>query len=628
MQRALGRLAVGGAVEVLGRGHALGDGAHHARVRAPGDLRRDRAGVDRRPRVSNSAPSSVRSSRQCAIASSSSAPLRRAGPLGVGEPRERGLVGRDHAGAPAALDRHVADRHAALHRERLDRRAGVLDDVAGHAADAELAERAEDQVLGGDAEAELALVADPHRARLVLDHALRREHVLDLARADAEGERAEGAVRGGVRVAADDRHARLGDAELGADHVHDALAVGAERVDGDAELRAVALERLDLHARELVLDPRRDRRAVGRRVVVGGRERAVGAAHRAAGQAQAVERLRARDLVHEVQVDVEQARAATSWASQILSNSVCGIVIGLLVVLLSCAAGRRRRPPGRRASSAAGFSKWCGRSASKVTQSPSRELVALPVADEHDRAAARRARSRGCRARASAGRRRRRWRRPGASVWRESSARCPGWAAVSTSKRCPRRALPPRWRWPARTIVTAPPSSRRSSCERRSSRPAAIRAATVSVGLVSPRSTCESIGALTPLRSARSRSERPDRLAQRLHARADRRPGRAVGVALLERRAPRRCHTRVRYHRQAYRRATAPPARPPGSARRSLGQPDRLVGARARDGDRQRAHVGARGRLDDVGRDALPGAGDAVRPRARPRPRRARPGPR
>ena len=36
-----------------------------------------------------------------------------------------------------------------------------------------------------------------------------------------------------------------------------------------------------------------------------------------------------------------------------------------------------------------------------------------------------------------------------------------------------------------------------------------MRAATVIVGLVSPRSTCESIGALTPLRTARSRNERP-----------------------------------------------------------------------------------------------------------------------
>src|SRR3954447_21986720 len=36
-----------------------------------------------------------------------------------------------------------------------------------------------------------------------------------------------------------------------------------------------------------------------------------------------------------------------------------------------------------------------------------------------------------------------------------------------------------------------------------------MRAATARVGLVSPLSTWESIGALTPLRSARSRSDRP-----------------------------------------------------------------------------------------------------------------------
>jgi hypothetical protein len=35
-----------------------------------------------------------------------------------------------------------------------------------------------------------------------------------------------------------------------------------------------------------------------------------------------------------------------------------------------------------------------------------------------------------------------------------------------------------------------------------------MRPATASVGLVSPRSTCESIGALTPERSARSRSDK------------------------------------------------------------------------------------------------------------------------
>ena len=185
--------------------------------------------------------------------------------------------------------------------------AGVLDDVAGGAVGAHLADRAEDQVLGGDAEAELARVVDPHRLRLGLGERLGGEHVLDLARADPERERAERAVGGGVRVAADDRHAGLGDAELRPDHVDDALAVGADRVERDAELLAVALERLDLDARELVADARGDRRAVGRHVVVGGGERAVGAADLAAGEPQALEGLRAGDLVDEVQVDVDQA---------------------------------------------------------------------------------------------------------------------------------------------------------------------------------------------------------------------------------------------------------------------------------------------------------------------------------
>ena len=140
------------------------------------------------------------------------------------------------------------------------------------------------------------------------DEALGREDVLDLGGADAERQRAERAVRRGVAVAADDRHARLGEPELGPDDVDDALQRRAEAVERDAELGAVALERLDLDAAELVLDELGDRRAVGGAVVVGGRDRAIGPADRAAGQAQAVEGLRARDLVDEVQVDEQQAR--------------------------------------------------------------------------------------------------------------------------------------------------------------------------------------------------------------------------------------------------------------------------------------------------------------------------------
>ena len=67
--------------------------------------------------------------------------------------------------------------------------------------------------------------------------------------------------------------------QLGADHVDDPLALGAERVDRDPELLAVSLQRLDLHARELVGDHPRHRRAVGGDVVVGGGDGLVGPAH-------------------------------------------------------------------------------------------------------------------------------------------------------------------------------------------------------------------------------------------------------------------------------------------------------------------------------------------------------------
>ena len=100
---------------------------------------------------------------------------------------------------------------------------------------------------------------DPHRLRLALRQALRRQHVLDLGRADAEGKRTEGPVGRGVAVAADDRHAGLRQAELGTDHVDDALAAGAGRVERDAELLAVAAQRVELRLRQRGRSPARRR---------------------------------------------------------------------------------------------------------------------------------------------------------------------------------------------------------------------------------------------------------------------------------------------------------------------------------------------------------------------------------
>ena len=70
--------------------------------------------------------------------------------------------------------------------------------------------------------------------------------MLDFRRADAMGQRAEGAVRRRMRVTAHDRHARQRRALLRPDYVHDALANVVHLELGDAVGVAVRVERVDL----------------------------------------------------------------------------------------------------------------------------------------------------------------------------------------------------------------------------------------------------------------------------------------------------------------------------------------------------------------------------------------------
>src|SRR5439155_23488577 len=120
--------------------------------------------------------------------------------------------------------------------ERLDRWPGILDRVPDAAVGADAADRAEDEVLGAHPVAQLALVEDAHRTGPALLEGLGGQDVLDLAGPDPERERAESAVGRGMGVAADDGHPGLGQPELRPDHVDDALAIRADRVDGNAEL--------------------------------------------------------------------------------------------------------------------------------------------------------------------------------------------------------------------------------------------------------------------------------------------------------------------------------------------------------------------------------------------------------
>ena len=160
----------------------------------------------------------------------------------------------------------------------------------------------EDDVLGRDAGFEAPVDADLVGLRLALEQGLGREDHLDLARPDPERERPERPVGRGVGVAAHDRHARLGEPQLRADDVDDALVVAAEAVERDPELRAVRLELLDLGGRL----HGRGWEAAG---VVGVEWSAVATVlsgrRTQAAVAEAGERLGAGDLVDEVEVDRE-----------------------------------------------------------------------------------------------------------------------------------------------------------------------------------------------------------------------------------------------------------------------------------------------------------------------------------
>ena len=98
--------------------------------------------------------------------------------------------------------------------------------------------------------------------------------------------------------------------------MHDALTRIPHRVEADAELLAVRAEGFHLLGGDGVLEGPVD--GDGGDVVVHGRHREVGAANRSAVHAQPLERLRRRDFVHEVEVDVEHVGLAVGPMDDVL----------------------------------------------------------------------------------------------------------------------------------------------------------------------------------------------------------------------------------------------------------------------------------------------------------------------
>src|SRR4029077_6552571 len=110
------------------------------------------------------------------------------------EIRERGVIRRNHSGASAALDGHVANGHAAFHGKFGNGCSAIFRNVAGAAADADFSDDGENDVLRGNALRAFAVHKDVQRLRFRLNKTLRGENVFDFAGADSESERAERAV--------------------------------------------------------------------------------------------------------------------------------------------------------------------------------------------------------------------------------------------------------------------------------------------------------------------------------------------------------------------------------------------------------------------------------------------------
>src|SRR6266436_4472334 len=311
-ERALRGFLIVEILEVVRIRYTRGHARHHAGIRAPGDLRSDLLGVELDGHVK------LRAVVGLQLLPALDGFLKRFATRDkrpAFEVSKSGLIRRDHAGARAAFDRHVADGHASVHGKGAHGFAAVFGDVAVAAGDASLSDNGENQVLGGDAPRALAVDENVQCLRARLNKTLCCKDVLDFAGADAESQRAERAVRGSVAIAADKGLAGLSDAEFRANDVHDALILAIHVEEANAGLAAVFLEGVKLELGIVIED--RQRAVRGGDGMVHHREREIGAADLAAFVAETGESLGRSAFVYEVAVNVDNRRLAGIFANDV-----------------------------------------------------------------------------------------------------------------------------------------------------------------------------------------------------------------------------------------------------------------------------------------------------------------------
>ena len=282
---------------------------HHFRRCAPADLRANILGTQH----------DVGIKQRVGIAHQI-APLRHCGiPLGTsGRKRaavhviQRGLIHRHQAHPRARFNRHIADRHAAFHRQGANGTAGKFQRIAGATGGTNLADDRQHHVFGSDAGWQRAVHQHAHVFHLLRHQTLSGQDVFHFRCADAMRQRAECTMRGGVRITADHGHTGQGGTLFGAHHMHDALAHIVHFEFEDAEIGAVFVQGLHLHARYVITDRRQATGALnasGGHVVVGRGDIGRHPPRFAPGQPQTFKRLRRGHFMQDVAVDVEQRRA-------------------------------------------------------------------------------------------------------------------------------------------------------------------------------------------------------------------------------------------------------------------------------------------------------------------------------
>src|SRR3954449_5380018 len=256
-------------------------------------------------RTSSSRPCRARHSRVAPAPPRGPPPPPPAPPPRRGEPLARLLVGREDGGGRAQLGDHVRDRAPLGHRQRRRPGAGELEYLALAAANGQLSQQLEDDVLGLHPRArQLTVEVDLDDLWAGDLEGVAAHHHRDIQAAGADRDHPERAAGRRVRVSADEHVARaaealevdvVADAVAGAREVQpvlareraqEAMVVGVLEVQRDdvvvdvlhraVDLHARLAELLELHQRhraggvlqQRLIDAQRDRRA-GRELPLG-----------------------------------------------------------------------------------------------------------------------------------------------------------------------------------------------------------------------------------------------------------------------------------------------------------------------------------------------------------------------